>query len=447
MEESFVKERIESIVGLVKETIGNDADAFLAYFENDSSLTRFANNTIHQNVSERTSDLQISVRIGKRCAVASTNLLDDESIRNATKRALDMAALAPEDPELKPLLGPQEYRKTDSYCEKTANVSPQDRADIVEYAIKLCKKNGYETAGIVSNGSSKIILTDTDGMYAEHKSTNFEFQLTVYTPDKTSGWAGESVHSISKVDTKAIANRAVDVAKLSIDPIDLDAGEYTVLLTHEAVADFFGWLAWRGFNAQLYLEGRSPMNGRLGEMIAAPFINITENAYHEETQGIPFDMEGFPTKEVELVKDGKLIALVHNRRTAEKLDTEPTGHSAMPEPNSWGSYAGNLIFDAGDTKFDDMIKSEKKALLVTHFHYINLVDPRKFSITGMTRDGVFLVEDGKIKNAVKNFRFTESIFDALQNVTALSSDRKFKDGWLVPAMRIEDFRFSSKTEF
>jgi len=426
------------------------AQATVTLTVDNSALTRFSNNIIHQNVARRSYHLSIMVVKDKRVGKADTNIINMESIIETVRNALKITEFTPVDEEHLDLLEQQSYKPVDRYCEATAEMTPEDRADIVYNAVQLCKKHNFETAGIVENASSFFMLGNSKGLYASHMESSIDYNISVYDSEGNSGWARGCSYTKNNVNFSAITKDAVAKTIMSRNPIDLPEGEYTVILEPAAVADLLMYLAFEGFGAQLFLDGRSSLCGKMNTQIAAKDINIYDDVYAENMMGMPFDFEGYPRKKVLLVENGIAKNLVHDRKTAIKSDSVSTGH-ALPEPNSFGPIPLNLVVAPGEKSFKEIVTTAKKAILVTHFHYINLVDPSQLILTGMTRDGLYLVEDGKISCPVKNFRFTESVFKALKNVTEIAKDQvltyEYGLGCLTPAMKIENFRFSSKTEF
>lgn len=440
----------EKIMKWLKERLRGNEEAEILLNDSENALTRFANNTIHQNVTTRHKGLSLRIIEGKKIGSADTNMLDKKGIDRAIENARIAMEFSPEDPELPSLLEPQNYRPIEGFCDETAAISPQQRADIVKNAIALCDEHKLSAAGILTNSRATLAIANTAGLFAEHSSTSVEFSITVENDD-VHGWAGEqgySIHNISPIDaTQKAIQKALDAA----NPQDIEPGEYTVVLEPDAVSEFLMFLSWVGFGAQGYLDGTSFMRKDMGKKIASEMVTIIDDAYHPMTKGMPFDFEGFPKKKVILVENGVAKGLVHSRRTAKKMGTTSTGH-AFPEPNPYGPMPTNMVMETGNSTLEEMIATTPRGLLVTHFHYTNIIEPTKVTFTGMTRDGLFLIEDGEIKNAVKNMRFTESILRALSNVEMVGEKQKlvegfFSGGFVAPALKIKNFRFTSKTDF
>ncbi len=417
----------------------------------EHALTRFADNAIHQNVAQSDAGLSIRMLIGKRVGRASTNRTDDRAIADALARCEALARVQTPDPEMPPLLGPQRYEKLRAYVAATASWSPRDRMERVREAAALCQSRSLRGAGVCSNSVDAFALANSKGLFAYHRMTASKFSITAMA-DGSSGWAEQTDKDARRLDARALAERAVQKALASADPTELPPGEYTVVFEHAAVVDFLMFLAFDAFGAQAFLEGSSFLSGRLGEKVFGDNITIRDDAYHPDTTGMPFDFEGVPRRAVTLVERGVAKAVVHDRRTAKKAGARSTGHG-FPQPNAYGPLPLNLVMEGGDSSVEEMVASIDKGLLVTRLHYTNVIDPKRLIITGMTRDGTFLIENGKLSRGVKNLRFTESIPKLLNHVTALSRDRISAStffggcGFVAPAIQAERFTFTSGTEF
>jgi len=249
---------------------------------------------------------------------------------------------------------------------------------------------------------------------------------------------------VNNVDIENIAQRAVLKAILSSDPIELPPGKYTVILEEAAVASLLLFLGFLGFGAKTFIQGRSFMARKIGEKITGGNITIVEDPYHPRMNAMPFDYEGVVKKKVPLIENGVAQGVVYNSYYASQAGVESTGH-ALPPNNTFGPYPKNMVMSPGNSNLDEMISSTEKGILITHFWYINYMNPMITQVTGTTRDGTFLIEDGKIKSAVKNMRIGQSILEAFSNAEMMSEDRKlcpqFGVVMYVPAMKIKDFAF------
>ncbi len=416
------------------------------------ALTRFANNIIHQNVAEESHSLLIRTIIDRKVGAAATNLFDDESLKRAVDTAINVAKLQKDDPELLPLPEKQTYRELPHpYEEVTMDFSPMDRAQTVAQIVKSCEPHGLTAAGAFSTAASSLAIANSKGVFAYQKGTDAALSLTVLG-ENSSGWAQVQDRNVRNIDPRKLTDIAIAKALKSKDPVEISPGEYTVVLEPAAVTDLVLFMAFLGFGAQKYQEGRSFMVGKLGTKIVGDNLTIIDNAYDPRLDGFSFDLEGMPKQKVALIENGVAKNLVYDRKTAKKDKVKTTGHALPQQFSSAGPLPLHLLVQGGDSSLEHMIASTEKGIYVTHLHYTNVVDPMKAIITGMTRDGTFLIEDGKIKCGIKNLRFTESILKAFSNVELMSKEltkcKLFGDmGILVPAMKISHFTFSSATEF
>ena len=406
-----------------------------------NSLTRFAENHIHQNVFEDNVHLSVTAVLGKRMGDASTNKLDDESIKKTVANAVEIAKLAPEDDALMPGLGPQEYEKVQAYDPSVDEISPMDRARSVAEAVKLCEKNGLRAAGAFSDSSGSGAMANSNGLFAFHQGSGVNFSMTAQGDDST-GWAGRSSHKRSEVNPAALGKIAVEKALMGREPKELPPGKYTVILEPAAISVIV--FMFGGFNALAVDEGRSFLTGKLGQKVLGDEITLTSDPYHPLHQGRPYDGDGVPTKRVVLVENGVAANLVYDRMTAKKQGVEPTGHGGGGR-NAYGAYPSNIVLEGGDATLEEMIAATDKGILVTRFWYMRVVDPMKVIVTGMTRDGTFWIENGKIACGIKNFRFNQNVIDMLNSVEMMSKPT-LAGGMVVPAMKVRDFNFTSGTD-
>ena len=414
------------------------------------SLTRYADNAIHQNVTSRELVVSIRMLVGKKVGRATTNKLDNASLALMLDKCEAMAKVQDPDSDMLPLTRPQRYESTQAYSSATAGLSPSGRMEQVRAAVAICQESGLAGAGISANESSALALANSKGLFAFHRGTTADFGLTAIG-EGHSGWARQQHTDCRQIDVEAVARRAVDKAVASVDPKELKPGEYTVIFEHAAVTDFLLFLAYLCFGAQACQEGTSFISERTGQKVFGENINIRDDAYSAMAPGMPFDFEGMPRCAVALVQKGVAAGMVHDRKTAKKAKTKSTGH-ALPQPNTHGPMPLNMVMEPGVSSLDEMISSTKRGLLVTHLHYTNVIDPKRLILTGMTRDGTFVVENGRISYPVKNMRFTESIPKMLSNVEQISKDRIhasafFGGGFVVPALKVNSFAFTSSTDF
>lgn len=426
-----------------------------------SELTRFAGNAITQNVSCDEETLSVRLVAGKREGKAETNRFDDAGLRRAIEAAWNVVQLAKEDPLLPALLDKQpQYRPIEAFHEATAAASPLARAEIVEEACARCLREGLLGSGIVETAAGTIAYANSRGVFGFHAASDATFSLTAVDEATSSeGWAMATEPDLGRLDVERATRAAIEKARRGRRPEALPPGRYTVILEPAAAADLVRWLSWLGFGSLRYQEGRSYLNGpraKLGQKVFSEKFTVRDDAYHPAIHGMPFDFEGTAREALTLVDRGVPMGLVWDRRTAarEQNGKRSTGH-ALPQPNSSGPVADDLVVEGGEASLDELVRETSRGLLVTKLHYTNVVDPMDLSITGMTRAGVFLIEGGEIVRPAKNFRFTVSLLDAFseENLEALGQPERVGSGFFgggpcfVPPMKIREFQMSSGTEF
>jgi predicted Zn-dependent protease len=412
------------------------------------ALTRFANNTIHQNVAEHTLGISVRAVVDGRTARASTNKTDEESLRRVVASAVTLARNQPENPDLLPLMGRQKYQKVSRFFSSTAGTTPEERAKAVTRVCKKADKSKQTAAGIFASGSSSSVMANSKGLCARYEQTRSEFSITILETN-SSGWAKSNSPDIRKLDPEDLAERAASAAAGSRAPREVPAGRYTTILSPSAVLDLVGFLFY-DFAGTAVHDKRSCLTGRMGKKLFGDNITIWDDAYHPLQSGAPYDGEGVPRQKVLLVDRGVPKNLVYSRATAKKMKGKPTGHG-FSLPNEYGEAPMNLVFSGGDQSADEMIRTTERGILVTRLWYIREVDPYEKIVTGMTRDGTFLIENGRVSGGVRNFRFNESIIEMLSNVEMLgpavraAGEESFE--MVVPPMKVRDFHFSEVTKF
>ncbi len=412
------------------------------------ALTRFANNTIHQNVAERSGYLSVRALVDGRTARASTNRLDPEGIRHAVEQAVTVAKLQAPDPELLPLAESASYADTPRHFARTAALTPDDRAKAVKEAITAVEAAAQTAAGIYSTGESVLAILNTNGVSAYHAETMGVFSITALAND-SSGWAKKSSCDAGDLNPLEIAEAAALKAANSRGPAEIAPGRYTVVLEPSAVLDLVGQISG-DFSATALRDERSFLTGRLGAKLFGENISVYDDVYHARQSGSPFDGEGVPRQRVALVENGVVRNVVYSRQAAAHAGAKPTGHG-FPVPNEFGEAPANIVIAGGESSVEQMIASTERGVLVTRLWYIREVDPYQKIMTGMTRDGTFLIEKGKLTRGLKNFRFNQNLIELLSNVEELSpvsraSGEEMFD-MVVPAMKVRDFNFTEVTRF
>jgi len=412
-------------------------------------LTRFASSAIHQSTWREDTAVRVRVVSAGRIGVCATNEFTPEGARRAAESAREMAAVVAPDPQFPGLAPPRPVPERDGFDEATASTTPETRAEGVAALVAQCAP-GFEAAGAFETTAMEIAVANTEGQFCWTSSTQASLTTVVTGGEGGSGFAEVFAGRVADVDPEAVGRRAAGKARASQNPHDLDPGRYTVILEPSAVATPVGFLAWIGFGGRALLEGRSCFSGKEGRQVAAPSISIYDDATSPLTLGVPFDFEGVPRSRVDLIEHGVFRGAVYDLRSARQAGTESTGH-ALPPPNPEGPFPLNLFLAPGDAALEEMIASTERGLLVTRFHYSNVVHPVESTITGMTRDGTFLIERGEVGRPVKNLRFTQSILEALTNTTMIGRDTELASEFFfsasrVPAIKVEAFNFTGRSD-
>ncbi len=440
----------EEVLSILNETIkASSADQTEALLlANNSNLTRFASSTIHQNMAENNIRLSVRVVIGKKIGSASTNRINSSSIKNLANTALSIAKRRPEDPYFKSLPQKKPIVETNSYVAATANYSPENRAKDVLKIIKLAQAKDLTTAGSYSTETITIGAANSLGVRVVSPVTRASISVIV-SSETSSGYANYICADVREANIENLAEIAIEKVLKGKNPVTIKPGEYTVILEPDAVADMLTFLGFIGLGALSVQENRSFMCGNFEKKIVGENITIWDDALNSETIGIPFDFEGIPKQKVTLIENGIAKNVVYDSYTANREGKESTGH-ALPYPNIYGPQPANLFLKNGNSNLKEMIKLTEKGILVTRFHYTNIEDPIRTTLTGMTRDGTFLIKNGEIKQGIKNLRFTQGILEALSHVEAISKETALKEGFFgvnrVPALKISKFNFTGMTE-
>jgi PmbA protein len=444
------------------------------------ALTRFANNTIHQNVAEENHVVSVRTVFGGRTARATTNKFDDESLQRVVKSSEALARVQHPDPDLLPMPDSREAAGSagelaPSRAEgapaptlavptrcfaQTAAITPQLRADGVKKIVEVAQRHKLTTAGIFSSSESVEGIFNSRGLSNWHTQTLAEVSITMLGAD-SSGWQKANSPDVSNLDPLRLAETAAQKALDSAHPAEIPAGKYTVILEPSAALDIVGFMFW-DYSGMAILDQRSFLTGRIGSQLFGENITIWDDVTHPLQTGCPFDGEGMRRLSLPLVENGVVKRVVYARATAERMKRseykdkvgpiEPTGHG-FPLPNEMGEMPLNIVFATPQNPqtLAEMIASTERGVLVTRLWYIREVDPYEKMVTGMTRDGTFLVEDGKVKQGVRNFRFNESLIHMLSNVEAMSvpvrSCGEESFDMVVPAMKIREFNFTEVTKF
>ena len=442
-----------------------------------SALTRFANNTIHQNVAEENHVVSVRTVFGGRTARATTNKFDDESLRQVVQSSEALAKVQHPDPDLLPIPTPGEASGLRSgtkgkatvaaaqsapsrYFEQTAAITPELRADGVKKIVGVADRHKLTTAGVFSSGEWFEGIFNSRGLSRWHTQTSAEVSVTMLAKD-SSGWQKANSPNVAILDPLRLADIAAQKAVDSARPKEAPAGKYTVILEPAAVLDIVGFMFW-DYSGMAILDQRSFLTGRIGTKLFGENITITDDVAHPLQAGSPFDGEGMFRNKVPLVEHGIIRRVVYARGTAERMRKsehkdsvgliEATGHG-FSLPNENGEMPLNIVITSGGNtqSVEQMIASTECGILVTRLWYIREVEPFEKVLTGMTRDGTFYVENGRVQGGVRNFRFNESLVHMLSNVEAMSApvrscgEESFD--MVVPAMKVKEFNFTEVTKF
>src|SRR5215471_11373309 len=427
------------------------------------ALTRFANNTIHQNVEEENCQASIRTNFGGRTARSTANQFNDEILKRAAAASENLARVQDADPDLLPMPDVREARESaraTRYVDQTAAVTPVGRAEAVEKMVAIANRHNLTTAGIYSTSESLEGIFNSRGLARWNTQTLAEVSVTMLAED-SSGWQKLNSPDVHNLDPAQLAETAAQKALVSKHPREIAPGKYTVVLEPSAALDIVGFMFW-DYSGMALLDQRSFLNDRIGKQLFGANINIWDDAGHPLQAGSPFDGEGVSRKRIQLVENGVVKRLVYARGTAAKMKKselaakvgpiEPTGHG-FPLPNEMGEMPMNIVFGApaNPQSVEQMIASTERGLLATRLWYIREVDPYEKIVTGLTRDGTFLVENGKVQCGIRNFRFNQSLIAMLSNVEAMSipvrSCGEESFDMVVPAMKVKDFNFTEVTKF
>jgi predicted Zn-dependent protease len=417
-------------------------------FASDDGLTRFTHNAIHQNVAHAETTLRVRTVVDRRSGVASSNALDDASLDALVRRAAEMAHLAPRDDDFPglPRGGTAEAPK-DAFVAATAAATPELRASFAAEIFGVAERDGLWAAGYVKTARQGITIANTRGTLASFDGTDCGLNVKQNAADST-GYAESNGTDVAKLGPAGAASRAAAKALRSRAPESVEPGDWTVILEPPAFGDLISYLTDH-FSAQAFDEGSSFLCEGLDRKYVGENVSIYDDYAHPLAPSVPFDYEGVPKQRVALIERGVAKNLVTDSYWAAKVGRPNTGH-ALPAPNADGPLPSNVVVAAGTKPLAQLIAETKRGILVSRFWYIRTVDMRKTIVTGMTRDGTFLIENGEVVRGVRNMRFNQSILAALANVEFSSEPARsvsYSYSNVIPAAKIEGFRFTSSTAF
>ena len=420
------------------------AEAEVVVRSGTSALTRFANSVIHQNVAEDVSHVALRLALDGR--VAATSLdgpADQTSLRRLVEGAFDAATVSPVDAGWPGVTAPQTVPHLDHWDDGTAAASPEERARGVEAFVTAA--GGLVTAGALSTEAIHLAFANSGGHAATGRTTVAILDGIARTPT-SDGVARASAVALAGIDARAAGERAAAKARAAADPTDLEPGRYEVVIDPSCVANILGFLVPYGFSGRAVEEGRSFV--RLGEAQLDAALTIREDVTHPGVTGVAFDAEGTPRRPLDVVRDGVSRTILRDRRTALKAGVQGTGNAALGA-NPWGTVPATLVLEPGALPLDDLVRNVGRGVLVSDFWYTRVLDPRTLVVTGLTRNGAWLVEEGRIVRPVRNLRFTQSYPEALGpgQVLGIGSDPVLladedAGGYLVPGLHLRSWNFT-----
>jgi len=439
---------IDLLKRVIRESSADQTEVLL--LTEDSSLTRFAQSTIHQHVAERNGTAILRVVSNKRIAVVTTNILKPSSLRNSLKKAISLAQVQQPDEEFKSLPEPRPIPEVDTFSEKIDRLTPEKKVKTMRNLFSIAKEKGFKASGAFSHGKVELAVANSLGVEAYQLYSDLFFHLIVAN-GKGSGYGSFVSRDPDQLNIESLAEEATRRASGG-EPIRIEPGEYEVILEPYAVTELVSFLGYLGFHALALQEGRSFFCDSMGKKMVGEKVTIYDDGFDPEGLQVPFDFEGLPKQKVIFFDEGVAKGTTYDSFTAGREEKTSTGHALIP-PNTEGPIPINLLMKEGDSSLEKMVKSVRKGIYVTRFHYTNVVEPMKAVLTGMTRDGTFWIEGGELRNPVKNLRFTESVLRALSRVSAISRERKlcsegtvysrrFVTGTVAPAIKVDGFNFS-----
>jgi PmbA protein len=438
----------ERVVALATAAGATEAEALVTAA--DARLTRFANSEIHQNVAETNADCNLRFVIGKRVGVASSGRVDDEGLRRLVESAGAIARNVAELTDWAGLPDPDGAPNVPSsvmFAPATEASDPEQRAEGVRAVISAADEAGVIAYGSFATNVERMAVANSRGIRSSQERTWSQLITVSMGPDGGTGYAESAAVDVTQIDAAALGREAASKARATGSAQPVEPGDYPVVLEEYAVVDILDMLGYLGFSALAVQEDRSFVE--IGKRIGSPLVTIRDDGTDPAGLPMAIDYEGVTKQRVQLVEAGVCAGLVYDSQTAARAGVRSTGHG-LPAPNPYGPFPLNMVMDGGAASREELIGGLDRGLLVTRFHYTNPVHPKLGIVTGMTRDGTFLVEGGKIVAPVRNMRFTQSYLEAIAGVSAVGRERKtlkgFLGGCVVPALRIDAFTFTGATE-
>lgn len=433
----------------VKRSPGDSTE--LVYSESREATTRFAENVIHQSMDS--TDARVIVRLVKdgRVAVSATNDLTDSGLDRLLADAAQIASLLEPDPSFPGLAASAPTIAVNAFSEATERSAPDSRAEAIAQIAKQAQSQNLQTSGVYQTEMQAFAVANSLDVRQWHSETRGELSISMSDdPSLGQGWSIGADRDVTGMDPARLGAVATDKAVRSRNPEAIPAGDHTVILEPAAVGQMLLFLGFLAFSGKSFAQGRGVLSGKIGEKVTGDNITISDDPYLPQYPGMPFDYEGTPKQKVMLIENGIARGVVHDRRSAKMVGgVESTGH-ALPPDNARGPYPKNLVMNAGTVSLDEMVASTERGILVTHFWYLNYLNPMNAQLTGTTRDGTFLIENGKVTQPIRNMRATPAVLDVLSRVEMIGKERtlypQYSAMMFVPALKIAAFPFVEDTE-
>ena len=403
-------------------------EADLWVHRRQAAVTRYSHSSIHQNAVSDETHVHARAIVGSAIGATSGNSLAAGDLRDLLERAAELARLQAPNADWPGLAAPASYREPIAFDPAAAVLGAADQASAIGRICEAATAAGFRAAGTHSIDVTEDAVANTNGVAAYAPST-MAYLRALVTSDTGTGWAEDLGWTLGSLDPSGVAARAIEKAALDRDRTELPPGDYEAVFEELAVAEVLRFMSLTGLTGQTLKDGRSFMKDHFGEQVTGPRFSLWDDALDSRTLAIPFDVEGTPKQRVALVEGGVAKAVVHDRQTAKWFDTRSTGHAADPRRYSVGGHAGNLTMSGGDAKREQLIRAVRRGVLITRFHYTNTPDPKRATMTGTTRDGTFLIEDGRITRALANVRYTMSALDLFSGIDLLGPQRLARDWW------------------
>ena len=437
----------EEILDIFSKAIkGSPADQTELVCESEEFyLTRFAENSIHQNMGRSDSTIWCRAIFGKKIGAARSNDSSPEGVNSLVKVAAEIAGNQNDDPDFKTLIGSPGGVRSIGFYENTFKLPASFRSEAVAGIVERAGTKGLTCAGTYQTSAVSLAVANSLGTSRFAKNSEYRFTLTASGENGRSGWAQAAGRDVDKFDLQAVSQRAIEKAAFPGDPVTLEPGQYTVILEPDAVANFLLFLAFLGFGGKTLYQKRSFMSGKIGEKITGDNITITEDPFDPAIEYMPFDYEGISKRKVAIIENGIAKDGVYNSYYAELAGIQSTGH-ALPPDNSYGPYPKAMTLAGGSSSIDEMIASVNSGIYITRFWYLNFLNPMKTMVTGYTRDGTFLIEGGKITRPVVDMRVQQSMLDAFGEAEMISKEQRLIPQYgalmLAPFMKINNFNLN-----